>query len=166
MWLKINIESTAPPVNIYVNADTLSTDFGSSYQWYLDGNPIPGATSQTYEATTSGNFTVDVTFANGCTSTSMIHVHSMTSIEDLNFGVIQLYPNPAHNQINIAFSSPLIGSTEVLLIDPAGRVVISDSFIESNLITLNVSDLDNGFYYLKIKNNGRYSTMQFVKTHK
>lgn len=44
---------------------TLTSSNASGDQWYLNGNPIGGATNQAYVATASGNYTVT---ANGCTS--------------------------------------------------------------------------------------------------
>jgi len=38
----------------------------ASYQWSLDGSPIPGATSTTIQITESGVYTIDVVAANGC----------------------------------------------------------------------------------------------------
>jgi hypothetical protein len=46
---------------------TLTSSSASGNQWYLNGNPIGGATGQQYVATASGNYTVDVTAA-ACTS--------------------------------------------------------------------------------------------------
>ncbi|MBK7391439.1 MAG: hypothetical protein IPI23_20920 [Bacteroidetes bacterium] len=43
---------------------------GLTYQWYLDGTAISGATNSDLTATTSGNYTVEVTTSNGCTATS------------------------------------------------------------------------------------------------
>ncbi|MEZ5059671.1 MAG: hypothetical protein R2879_21780, partial [Saprospiraceae bacterium] len=40
-----------------------------SYQWYLDGNPIPGATNQTYEVTAGGSYTLNSSTPGGCPST-------------------------------------------------------------------------------------------------
>ena len=46
---------------------TLTSSSATGNQWYLNGNPIGGATAQTYSATASGNYTVTVT-TSGCTS--------------------------------------------------------------------------------------------------
>jgi CshA-type fibril repeat protein len=42
----------------------------SSYVWSFNGNPIAGATNQTYTAELAGNYTVKVTDINGCEATS------------------------------------------------------------------------------------------------
>jgi|GEM_PF-416546 len=47
---------------------TLTSSSTIGNQWYLNGNPIGGATSQAYIATASGNYTVKVTDGNACTS--------------------------------------------------------------------------------------------------
>ncbi|MEP6485231.1 MAG: carboxypeptidase regulatory-like domain-containing protein [Rudaea sp.] len=49
---------------------TLTSSSATGNQWYLDGNPIGGATDQTYVATASGNYTVQVTDGNSCVSTA------------------------------------------------------------------------------------------------
>jgi hypothetical protein len=46
---------------------TLTSSSASGNQWFLDGNPIGGATSATYSATATGNYAVTVT-ASGCSS--------------------------------------------------------------------------------------------------
>src|SRR5207253_6893567 len=46
---------------------TLTSSSASGNQWYKDGNSIGGATGNTYNATTTGSYTVIVT-ANGCSS--------------------------------------------------------------------------------------------------
>ncbi|MCM3871481.1 MAG: carboxypeptidase regulatory-like domain-containing protein [Pyrinomonadaceae bacterium] len=50
---------------------TLTSSSASGNQWYLNGNPIGGATNQSYVATASGDYTNTVT-TTGCTSTPSI----------------------------------------------------------------------------------------------
>src|SRR5204863_2255171 len=47
---------------------TLTSSSASGNQWYLNGNPIGGATNPLYTATATGNYTVKVTDGNNCTS--------------------------------------------------------------------------------------------------
>ena len=85
-----NCSSTLGPVIITVNAlpaipiisasgpttfcaggsVTLTSSTGTTYQWNLNGAPISGATSQTYIANTSGNYTVTITNNNTCAAIS------------------------------------------------------------------------------------------------
>jgi len=53
--------------SVLLNASAVT---GATYQWYVGGTPITGATSQSYTATTSGSYDVVVTVPPGCTATS------------------------------------------------------------------------------------------------
>lgn len=48
----------------------LTSSSATGNQWNLNGSPIIGATGQNYTATTGGSYTVTVSDANGCSSTS------------------------------------------------------------------------------------------------
>ncbi|MBC8053350.1 MAG: VCBS repeat-containing protein [Sphingobacteriaceae bacterium] len=48
----------------------MSANTGDSYQWFRNGVAIDGATSQSYSASESGEYTVAVTNAGGCSGTS------------------------------------------------------------------------------------------------
>lgn len=54
----------------------------SSYQWYLNGNPIGGANNSTCTVTGNGNYSVVVSGANGCTNTSTDYNFNTFGIED------------------------------------------------------------------------------------
>ena len=47
---------------------TLTSSAASGNQWFLNGNPIGGATNTTFVASASGSYTVKTTDGNGCTS--------------------------------------------------------------------------------------------------
>lgn len=52
--------------NIRVLLESNETDPSYSYQWFIDGNPIPGAVGATYLATQIGDYAVEVTTLLGC----------------------------------------------------------------------------------------------------
>jgi hypothetical protein len=49
---------------------TANSGPGYTYQWFLNSNPIPGATNSQYAASDTGMYTVRVTDSLGCTSLS------------------------------------------------------------------------------------------------
>jgi uncharacterized repeat protein (TIGR01451 family) len=63
---------------------TLSSSSATGNQWYLDGNPVGAATSQTYVATTSGTYSVIVTNS-GCSSAASASINvTATPTADLS----------------------------------------------------------------------------------
>lgn len=60
--------SICPGSNVQITASP--TGSGYTYQWKLNGSNISGATSSTYNASATGNYTVSVVSAQGCTSVS------------------------------------------------------------------------------------------------
>lgn len=70
---------SANPANptITQTGTILQTASATTYQWYLNGNPIGGATSQTYNATTvAGDYTVEITNASGCSALSAVYSYT------------------------------------------------------------------------------------------
>jgi len=52
------------------NVNVLTSSIATSYQWYLNGNMMKGRTSDTINASVSGQYSVQITNTNGCTNTS------------------------------------------------------------------------------------------------
>ncbi len=53
-----------------INLHATTTESGYGFQWYFNGNPLPGATSSVFEASQTGTYSVEITNAFGCTNTS------------------------------------------------------------------------------------------------
>ena len=73
--------SQAPTATISANGSTticgsgsvslsIPAQSGSSYQWLLNGNPINGATSLSYSANQSGEYSIQITNSSGCSGVS------------------------------------------------------------------------------------------------
>ncbi len=62
------------PIIINQNDTLICNTVGASYQWYINNNPIAGATNQSYVPTQPGNYLVMVTSYIGCAAFSNIVV--------------------------------------------------------------------------------------------
>jgi hypothetical protein len=61
----------------------LSTQTGNTYQWFKDGVAISGATSQQYQTSTAGQYSVKVDFGS-CSSTPTITLEDVPFTSSLN----------------------------------------------------------------------------------
>ncbi|RYZ56349.1 MAG: hypothetical protein EOP49_00585, partial [Sphingobacteriales bacterium] len=55
---------------VLLTLDPAVSSMGASFQWNLNGTPIPGATDSTYGAPVSGAYNLTLSAGNGCTATS------------------------------------------------------------------------------------------------
>jgi PKD repeat protein len=73
----ITVLASPSAPTIIQNIDTLFCSANAnSYQWYLGGNAIPGATNSFYVASQSGNYMVEITDSNGCYAVSLAYIFS------------------------------------------------------------------------------------------
>ena len=70
-----------------------------------------------------------------------------TGIEEQHGNEVQLYPNPAGDQLNLVFN-PQNMPESVEIVDVCGRTVLSASIIDETT-TINVSALQAGVYFIK-----------------
>jgi hypothetical protein len=75
--------------------------------------------------------------------------------------LITVYPNPADNIINIYSPATYLESVEVY--DVRGRRLAEDIDDEQNSVTLNVTDLETGIYFVKINTEAGEVTKKIIK---
>ncbi len=140
-----------------VNGTQLSVTNNNGYdiQWYLDGNPISGAEGENYEATSNGDYTVEFTNGDGCSSISQAVTVSTVSVKDLG-GVATLsdiYPNPTNDEVFIQINMKEQHDLTLHVTDLMGRLVASKQVSVSEgeqVIATDVSHLDSGMYFIQI----------------
>ncbi len=117
-------------VGTCVPGTTLFVEGGfASYQWNLNGNPIPGATSNTYVPTTGGSYTVTIS-TGGCSplTTYSFKVYSClaTTTKSLN-----LCSNTVVTTITPAFTNsaqtPLSNSVQIITSPTNGTLTLNSS---------------------------------------
>ena len=138
----------------------------ASYQWLLDGMPIPGATESTYTPEEPGVYSVTVTNGNGCTNTSATF-DFVVSVEELPAFIrtVTVSPNPFSDQlrVQIQVETPVDLNMTVVAVD--GQVMMSRSVRISSVLDemLELSALPSGVYFLRVFNSEGQFERKIVK---
>ncbi len=125
-----------------------------SYQWYKYNTPITGATSNTYEATTTGKYKV-VSTKDGCSRISNnawvivdCRLAGQTAVES------ELWPNPASEAITITTTAEGETPLQIQIYDMSGRAVYSITYTQTyagEQIHISLPELASGLYEIAIR---------------
>jgi hypothetical protein len=126
--------------------DSLFASGNGSFQWYLDGALIPGATGSFYIPQVNGNYTVSTTDSLGCSSLSVIFPVVNVGITEISQPVVTLFPNPTSGVFQI---TARVNSYEWLITDVTGKTLISGHAGKKEQL-IDITGFSNGIYLLKI----------------
>ncbi len=149
----VNVIENPLPTTPTINAslDTLSTDGGMAfYQWYLDGNPIAGANSETHIATQNGTYTVEVTDINSCSSISTNFDFNSVGIHNSEINHSSVFPNPNNGSFSITANHP---NWNLKVFDGIGKLIQVENNLTSTAL-ISVKDLEAGTYYIQVVMDG------------
>jgi hypothetical protein len=112
------------PPSITFDGALLSSTPATDYQWHLDGNPIGGATGQTWTPTSNGLYYVVGGFANNCDLRSdTIQVLTIGLDEATADGALRVYPQPAEEELMVEWTPDAAGQYWQL-VDATGRELL------------------------------------------
>ncbi len=158
---------TVTYTNFVLKADPISTSY--TYQWYdPQGNAIPNATDTVYIPYVLGDYTVKLTFINGCESISDPYTVNQVGLDEelLNRG-IKIYPNPVSTTLQAEILMKHAGTVTVNIVDVTGRLVYADQLkldVGTQNLRINTSNLANGAYILQLIDNEANKVQQrFIK---
>ncbi len=141
------------------SGDTLfAVQEDAEYQWmYCDSQEIAGATDSSYIPSTSGTYSVEITYQ-GCVDTSACKEILLTNVQDHPSSPVKeflVYPNPSDHLVK--FSLEDFKKGEAYCITDIHGIVLQEGVLENT--SLEIGDLPRGIYFLKI-NRG---VAKFVK---
>jgi hypothetical protein len=123
---------------------------GFQLQWYLNGNPIPGADSSVYVISVTGNYSIVATNSFGCTASSIVVLETYIGVDELDvLNHLVVFPNPSNGEFNISADQRIIGMNYTVT-DNIGRVIIQGKIDDANT-RISLSEFDRGVYFLFVK---------------
>jgi len=168
LYTESNLSDHTPEITI--SGSTLTSSGYSSYQWYLDGIAISGATSPSITGTTNGTYTV-VGFDGACDNrsfeiefTGAVTGGGGTGIDELMSKQMKVYPNPVNDVLNVSTANEL---ESIVIVGIAGNIVYKNEGVLSSSIIVSVSGLANGVYILFATDvNGFSAKRKFNVAHR
>ncbi|MBX2950068.1 MAG: T9SS type A sorting domain-containing protein [Crocinitomicaceae bacterium] len=152
-------ENPLPDVTVILQTSTLTAVSGNSYQWLDCDNghtPINGANQVSFTPIHNGNYAVMVTSPEGCTDTSMcITINSVGINEMWDTELVNVYPNPAKEEINIQSTLDI---QSVRILDLQGK-----ELLQTKTDKVNISSLSTGVYLIEIHTLKGIGTKKFIK---
>nr|NQU90719.1 T9SS type A sorting domain-containing protein [Bacteroidota bacterium] len=157
-----NLSVVAIDTTVTISNDTLFALPGYEvYQW-LDCNtmlPIPGADAFFFQPEVSGSYAVIVT-QNDCVDTSGCFQIVISGMQKLLSRDVSIYPNPFSNQVFIEVKT--CGEIDISVYSIRGTKLLS-TVVNSSLKRLDLSYLESGIYFIKVKGNDILRVERLVK---
>jgi PKD repeat protein len=161
----ITVYALTPTPTIYVWGWQLTCTVGaSSYQWYFNGNPIPGATQQTYFASQIGMYQVEAYNVQNCPS-GISPAVLVDAIPEVAVTAFSIYPNPNSGDFWITFSGEKNTDYMLEIFNAEGQAVATeavDNFSGEYRKAFNLSVYGSGVYMIRISHDGRSSAYRMV----
>ncbi len=147
--------NSAFTINFDEAVSTLSVPNGKvTYQWYKDGVLIEGQTAPTLNLSdltdTNGVYTVVISDGETSITSDPITIDIVLSNDDfIQNNYIKVFPNPTSSILNIELKSAL-NASEITLVNALGMELQTKFIKNSDTITLDLENLSNGIYFVKI----------------
>lgn len=156
-----------PPNNLLytINAGGIAV-----IQWFLDGNPIAGATRGQYTATDTGFYTVEYTNYVGCSAISApVDVSMITSVGEFAEAIsATVFPNPSNGNFTVQLQVQQPGDVEIVLTDNIGKEIFHATETAATLVytkDFDFSALSAGVYFLKVMSANKQLTKKILLTN-
>jgi hypothetical protein len=165
----------AKPVITQVAAST-DTTVNTLYQWYYNDSPLSGGNLHTITVSKEGKYQVAVKMSRASNDIYVSEPYNLvlpqgsspvglTTDYDVVYKInntlggntILIYPNPASGSINIQNAN----HADVSIFNQAGQLMLTQKDI-GKLENIQILDLKNGVYFIKLSKDNSYLTEQIV----
>ena len=150
--MQVTVENVPKPTISNNGTTLMCNQNGYNYQWFDSGNPLAGATSQSYTLTGNGSYTVRIGLTNctGLSDPTVIQNFGMNEVKSL-VG-FKLYPNPTTGVAAFEMTNPGVSIITYEIIAFNGAVILRNEISASSVLKemIDLSSFANGMYTLRI----------------
>jgi hypothetical protein len=141
----------------------LRSSNATTYQWFLDGSQIAGASAQTYTITKNGVYKVRISDNTGCSAFSDEVNAVFVGLEDDINASVTVYPNPFKDEMILTLNDDLLakGCSYSVLNDLGQTVLTTQHAGKTNKIDL--SGRSSGLYLIRLSVNGETVVKRILK---
>lgn len=157
----IDFQPLPQPILYQIGSQVCTGTF-LTYQWFLNGVPIPGATGPCTPISGSGSYTVQVTDSTGCGGMGGPTI--LTGREMAFEGGFAVFPVPAQDVLNVQFAQELNVPGNAVLYDLTGKALRAWPLdrIRQNM-QFSLAGLANGTYLFEIEADGMAEMKKVLK---
>jgi hypothetical protein len=138
------------------------------YQWYINDQAIPGATSRYHQATMDGSYTVLVLSQDGCEGISSPYALLLESVEWENGDAagVMVYPHPVQDRLTIELMLEETVPVSAVLTDLRGndlRAIPEERRSGAYRREMSLEGLPSGTYILRVSFGERRWVKKVIK---
>jgi PKD repeat protein len=148
--MQVEVGQSPPQPLIQVQGPLLLSSASDSNQWYLNGQPIVGATAISYQPMQNGLYQVRV-LNGGCVSPLSAAFEVLNvSVQSLEAAGIRLYPNPSHGQVNLDLSAFEGDEVRVEVRNPLGQLIFTAEEQAQERFIIDLQAQAAGLYFIRV----------------
>ncbi|MBI3218591.1 MAG: T9SS type A sorting domain-containing protein [Bacteroidetes bacterium] len=150
--------------NSNVAAPVLTSSSSSGNQWFRNDVSISGATANTFTITQEGTYKVQVTLLGCVGAMSAGQAFVITGVEGFEPNHVQLYPNPAADELilNLSGFEPK-KPVGIVIVDLLGRQAKAVDGVGGEEVRIDIREITSGQYIAVMKQGNQQVAKLFVK---
>ncbi len=161
-WLDFAILQKLPQLNAAFTSTALdafnwqfSAQHGYQYDWDFGDGSSSNEAAPLHQFPGTGTYTVRLTVSTpyGCSEVTEQIIHIVnTAVGSIFEGQVQVFPNPAHDFLQVTLPKNLESAGTLRLLNPLGQPVLVEHFnAEKNLLSLQLAGIPKGAYVLQVQ---------------
>ncbi len=158
----INQEFSQSPTISQIGNDLIVSGIYSSYQWSLNGTPLPGATTNSIQVNDPGTYACQLVSDGGCVY--LVSVQTVGAQLPASVKECTLSPNPTKGIAVLQLELNKSEHVTIALVDASGRQIFMQTHDNNQLkLDIDMRMLQPGIYVLRIETSTGIISRRLVK---